>query len=384
MMRRALGGISKISGKRARAFTFTEVLISMIIIAILGGIAAVALWLFFNSFSQMDDLSSAEWELNHAVQRLNQDFLLIGLGMPNNMMGEGSFARAFRGSNPAPTVASFGPPDGTADGDPAWAWGSPVTVSAPTLPANQNIPVPVPNVANVFTGPQLFYAWGVPTGVRASIVNMGLGETSAGNNLELQLMQRQVSPTELRPGGAFLGDFRWDGRHIGLQATNAAGSGDNLRSWLLLPTLRLPMRATTLTNTELNVVIVPNDAGPPDTDTVRSSMERPFTELLDDIHLIQAARLYLHPDRELRRVFLTTPGNQPEEVLARNVVGLLFVHNRASRLLTMHIAARGNERNPPGWRLNRDLLHPDLSAQITAEDALFRIVVKRLTWRIRN
>ena len=370
--------VSKISSKRACAFSLTEVLISMLIIAVLGGVAVTALGLFFGSFSQMDDYTTAEAELNYAVQRLSREFAMIGLGMPNNRDGEGSFALSFRGFAAAgqPIIAHFGE-------SPPGAWGGPVTVAANSTNSGPAIAAMI--AGRGFVGPELFYAWAVPTEVMALITGLGTDVRAATNNTPLHL---ELIPTEtrttpgVRSGADILGNVRWDGRNVGLQAMNATGGGSgNIRTWLLLPTLRLPLLAESIEmsglDSSLNVRIAPLQAGSNAWAAERTVMK------LDEVHLMQAARIYRHAGtRELRRVILNAPF--PEEVLARNVVGLQLVFDPASRVLTMYAAARGYERSPAGARGRLAAWPSWLPEQISDEDSRYRIVVKTLTWRIRN
>ncbi|MDR1623004.1 MAG: type II secretion system GspH family protein, partial [Synergistaceae bacterium] len=57
--------------KIQKAFSFAELLISIVIIAILGGAALMVLWFSVGSYSQMDDYTSVESEMEYAVQRLS-------------------------------------------------------------------------------------------------------------------------------------------------------------------------------------------------------------------------------------------------------------------------------------------------------------------------
>jgi len=350
--------------------------------------------MFFNSFSQIDDYTSAEFQLNHAVQRVTREFAMIGLGMPNNRDGSGSFAWSFRLNAPPPITASFGPPAGTPN-EEHWLWGGPVTVAAGNStnfgPVRVDFVNPQANGGpnrNLFIGPQLFYAWAAPTGVRATVRGMP-GEPRPANAVRDTQMQLE---TRMGAGAAVSGEnalrnVRWDGRAVGLMpADEAAGGSHNVRSWVLFPTLRIPMLANSFeavaspNNSVLNVTIAPAAAGAP-------PLAAPEIMDLDEIHLMQAARIYRDAaSNELRRVVLTEhnpAATFSHEVLARNVVGLQFAFDPESRILTMFMAARGNERNPAigSGQFNWPAWLPD---QIAAEDALFRIVVKTLSWRVRN
>jgi len=406
-VRGALGGPSKIlsglyekfkklSKKRNKAFSLTEILIAMIIIAILGGAAIGALWLFFTSFSQIDDLTSAEFELNMAAQRLTRDFAMIGLGLPNNSgrepgaaeIGTGvtigfppeerifnsSFAWSFRGADPQPVTASFGLEVGNPER------GGPVTITTGPIANPVNIVgLTTPGGAGapnrpLFIGSNLYYAFGVPTGVMAQI--NGNATIGRGANLIIEPVVNDAYNT--------LRNVSWDGRPAGVQSV-ADGVVDsaNTRAWVLLPTLRIPMRVDTIDNPtgEMTVTVAPVD--PPGLPAGAPDMNERLLMSLDEIHVMQAVRVFFDPaSRELRRTVLATPNSADHEVLARNIVGLQFAFDPHSRVLMMFIAARGSERNPATGVGQHNW--PDWLPPLAAEDLQFRIVTRTLTWGMRN
>ena len=387
--------LKKLSKKRSEAFTLVEMLIAMIIVAILGGVAVGALWLFFASFSQIDDLTRTEFELNIAAQRLSRDFAMIGLGMPNNSGREpiatdlpanivnigivaapegrvfnSSFANSFSGLavNDRPVTAFFGLNGSPELGGPVTITTGPVTNLAT---ANANIAA-LANHAGaggpnrlLFVGPELHYAFGVPTGVMARI---------GGGPLINSDSALTITPV----ANAFddLRDFSWGGQPAGVQSVAEPGvTSANTRAWVLLPTLRIPLRVDNITAGSGNMQVTAAPDAP--------AIEERFLMTLDEIHVMQAARIFRDPaTRELRRRVLSTPDADGHEVLARNIVGLQFAFDPQSRILTMFIAARGNERNPavglgqhnwPAWLPNLD-----------NDDLEFRIVTKTLSWGMRN
>jgi hypothetical protein len=107
---------------------------------------------------------------------------------------------------------------------------------------------------------------------------------------------------------------------------------------------------------------------------------------LDEIHLVQAARLYRNTNGELIRIIFgsdyAASATNAADHLAYGIVGLQFTYNPVSRLLTMYIAARGGEKKtvpsgrPPAW--------PSWLPPISSDDLRYRVLVKSLTWRIRN
>ena len=105
---------------------------------------------------------------------------------------------------------------------------------------------------------------------------------------------------------------------------------------------------------------------------------------LDEIHLIQAARLFRNDRNELERVVFDTPSSFTSDILAHNVVGLQFTYNPVSRLLTMHLAVSGTEVDGVGHSYAQPKTWPSWLPPIDEEHLRRRIVTKSLTWRIRN
>ncbi|MDR2529012.1 MAG: prepilin-type N-terminal cleavage/methylation domain-containing protein [Synergistaceae bacterium] len=392
--------------RRKNAFTFVELLIAMVIVAIVGGVAVTALWLILNTHSQMDDYTSADSEIEYAIQRLSRDFGLIGLGMPNNRKGKHSFAGSFRTtSGPAswPIMALL-----SSDADPhsltnpdCHCWGGPVTVSA----AN---PSSVYDAAHItwnglwrtgaefgpgggaYVGPELYYFFAIPTGLKARFVHAADPNNTTATNETTMALERLIPPhthplflsTQIPPtvtGGAYLRDFRYDERKVGLQAVNTAPRGRDMSTWLLFPTLRLPMMLKTWETNSLTVEVAP-ETELPMAGTIMG---------LDEVHLIQGARLYRNANNELVRVTFGADYNSSSgvlsDVLARNVVGLQFVYNPVSRLLTLHMAIRSNEANPAGYASpNQPTGWAPWLPPIAPSDMRYRVLAKSLTWRIRN
>jgi len=366
--------------KTRKAFTLTEMMIAMIVVGIVGAASATGLWFALNTFFQLEDYTTAEAEIERAFQRLAREFTMIGLGMPNNVQGAGSFAQSFRGSAPPPLTVNFGPPVGTAAGNALWAWGGPVTVAGAASTATQPAqPWAGAAVPDVFVGPQLFYAWSVPTGVRVHVdlnANPAQINTATPTALQLEILPHARGGASIRAGVEVLrNDF-------GLRTlVNDTANGGDMRTWLFLPTLRLPMRAQSFniagTNSTLDVVVVPNDGGGALDD--ENNVTRPLMGL-DEVHLMRAARLFLNNNGELRRALLTANGNIQEEILANNIIGVGFVFNPADRLLTMSIAAQGYGgavgAPQPVWPAE---FGPLLDGPLGR-----RVAVRTLSWRIRN
>jgi hypothetical protein len=326
----------------------------------------------------MDDYTSAESEMEYAVQRLSRDFALIGLGMPNNRRGVGSFASTFWLSSNKPVMAFFGSTTDT-------TWGGPVTVANEnTGDAYNATTITNPGLlvspdrfgpgGAAYVGPELYYAWAVPTGVKARFrkpddeVTVTVGE---GDPVEIFRLFASGDDGSENYGRNYLEKIRYDG--ISGNFSPSAGS-NSVRNWLLFPTLRLPMRAESWSGGVLTTRVAPESAK-----EVTSTLMG-----LDEIHLIQAARLFRNNQNELVRVVFDTEASSESDVLAHNVVGLHFTYNPVSRLLTMYIAARGMEADGTGHGQGQPQTWPSWLPPIASSDLRYRILTKNLTWRIRN
>ena len=244
-------------------------------------------------------------------------------------------------------------------------WGAPVTVSARHTGAGAPLPTqpgtyPSTDPLGDFVGPELYYAWGVPTGVMAAFeadsVSMTLGLLPGDEKTALSSRLQNFSLEGRRP--------------FGIPASLSTLGGGNTREWVLLPTLRFPLLATGWAGGDLRVMVTSDF----DSDILTGGVTR-----LDEIHLIRAARLY-QSGGELTRTVFGGGADNYEDAVARNVVGLRFAYNPTTRLLKMFLAARGNERMsserqpPPNW--------PECLGPI--DDLSYRLLVKNTTWIIRN
>jgi prepilin-type N-terminal cleavage/methylation domain-containing protein len=357
--------------KIQKAFTFVELLISIVIVAILGGAAIMVMWFSIGAYSQMDDYTSAEAEMEYAVQRLSRDFAMIGLGMPNNRKGVGSFFSTFSLSSGEPVMAFFG-----SDSDKKW--GGPVTVANATAESGYSAAtITNPGLFTspdlfgpggaAYVGPELYYAWGVPTGAKARFRTSD-GEAEVKNDDVVEIFQLFASGDT---GKDYLEKFYYNG--ISGKFSLSAGA-NSVRRWLLFPTLRLPMLAESWSSDVLMARVAPGSL-----QAVKGTVMG-----LDELHLIQAARLFRNDDNELVRVVFDTASSFVSEVLAHNVVGLHFTYNPDSRLLTMYIAARGTEADGAGHGQAQPKTWPSWLPPIASADLRHRVLTKNLTWRIRN
>jgi prepilin-type N-terminal cleavage/methylation domain-containing protein len=353
---------------RSRAFTLVEVLISMVIVAILGGAVVMVLWVFFNVFSQTEDYGSSRQEIEFAIQVLGREITNVSLGMPNNKLGNGqdSFAESFRRSE-TPSEMN---PIMEQMGDSSLMnreWGGPITLASGDNPlslANKVKDTTKVNGVDEYVGTCLYYAWGVPTGLRVN--KDQTGEFRSGESRTF---------TILEPDGVDrLRSFQYEGRAVGI--LDAAEGKNSARCWMLFPTLRVPMLIRSISRNTVTVELMPSVVG-----------RGGHLGGLEEIYLAQVRRLYVNEAKELVQEDMggdfTDASTRNSRVLAHNIAAVGFTYDRASRVLSMYIAARGANPtatsangNPAGW--------PEEFPPLSAEDLRYRIVVENLAWRIRN
>lgn len=404
------------------AFSLVEILISMVIMAILGTVVLSALWFVLGMFSQNEDYVGARSEIENAFQYLTPQITNIGLGMPNNSAQSGSFNAAFKsGSSINNIMEQMGD---TTRGDRTW--GGPATIAInPDVYANAGksmTTVSDDNGIQVFAGPVLYYAWAVPTGVH---VRPGFGRDPAPHNLSPVVYSPAAFPfidatsmdimywssqhsdaapnvltlTTLRSNDvAQLTNFMYDGRMIGIQ-NSTGGRGSNIRSWMVLPTLRVPLlifrnaNSVNTVNDTIEVQLAPysfNNHNISGGAINRSVLLGGAMWGYEEIHLVQAASLFVNNRHELiQRVFMGNPSDAAErieKVLARNIAAVCFRFDPRTRILTMYVAARGTEglQQPLGVPSNWPVNIAPLGTYFTNEDLGYRIQIESMTWRIRN
>jgi hypothetical protein len=344
-----------------KAFSLAELLVVIIIASIVGGTAVTVLGLVFGMFGQLNDYMAGREEIEFVIQSIGREITNIGLGMPNNRQGRGSFASAFHTGPSAPVMAQMGAP--------GQSWGGPVTLGVKNpgdlyTSAQMVTAMTTAGSKTFYQGPELYYAWAVPTGIKASLRGE---EGTIRNDQDLVL---DVHPHDgSRSGLDVLRNFRYDGRNIGI----VADGGRNLSSWILFPSLRLPMLITGIDESaaQLKVRVAP---GSP------QALSAPFMGL-DEVFLLQVARLYRNDRNEMVQLVFgsdyTNPATTTKKILAHNIVGLHFTSDPTLRLLTMHIAAQGEEArsgaDAAGWPAFAEPLPKGR-----------RFVVEQADWRIRN
>lgn len=342
---------------RRRAFTLTEVLIALIIVGIVGSSILVALFSFFRSYAHTEDYTVAREEIEHVFQSLSLQFSNAGLGMPNNRGGKGSFAVAFAGNGSAPRASVM-----SLMGRRNEPWGGPITVASGDLPGNA---VTILTDGD-YAGPELYYAWSVPTG---RIVSSDFGRAM---RLPTHLSTFENYDLLSRDEGYWSGD-ELNLRRVG-SLTGALASKD---AWIAFPSFGAPLWVKESGSDYVNAVVAP---GALDENVLLGGVLRGFEE----VHHVRAARLRVVSGNLVQELYETPPQGAPSRtlLLARGVAQAWFRFNPQTRILSLSLAVRGinavsphiaNEP-PVGWPANA----PDV------RDGQHRILVESMTWRIRN
>jgi prepilin-type N-terminal cleavage/methylation domain-containing protein len=347
-----------------RAFSFVELLIAIVVAAVLGGAAVSALWIIFSMLNQTSDYIGGREEIEFVAQSIGREISNVGLAMPNNRKKEGSFAASFQMGGSSPIMAIMG--------EVGAAWGGPITLgqhnSADVYAKGAMVQTLTSAGGRAFyQGPELYYAWSVPTGIKVRYPYAADGGKieARGTVLELEILEST--------GLNALGNFKYDSRNIGMTKNDAK----NPSSWILFPTSRVPLLVKEIeTGGEKDLLKAEVAPGSPIT------MSGPFTGL-DEVCLPQVARLYLNDDGELVQLVFGSDyedgATATRNVLARNIVGLHFTYDPQLRLLSMYIAARGEEGNLDNV-VSADVW-PSFAGELPRDR---RLVVNRIDWRIRN
>ncbi|MDR1376371.1 MAG: hypothetical protein LBJ22_02575 [Synergistaceae bacterium] len=384
--------------KRRFAFFLVEILIALLTVSIVGVAVVQILWMVMNLFSQTEDYTVAHLEIERTFYLLGGQITNAGLGMPNNKMGVGSFASAFYSSEKVnmPIMGMMG--------EYGKDWGGPITLAnSLSLEPAAFVKTKLPPEGKIYGGPVLYYAWSVPTGVHINGVtdtntNKDLAPTSTflGNTDVGEGMKVRFSLLRGKDDVTNLERFQspYDGRPIGLSMDKTdEGSLASTRRWITFSTLRVPFWVSgwdsdgadwgygSADDDTLTAVMAP-EAG-----VLSPDMFLRVFANYEEVHLVQACRLYLERDKLIQEFFDTGVGesNRVKVEVAQGIVGLYFTFDPEGRLLTMYVAARGSDPMPVGKKDGSPKIWPNYpGAAIAAKDLKYRISAAVMTWRIRN
>lgn len=343
---------------RQRAFSLTEILIAVIVVAIVGGALVSAFFSFSLSYSHTEDYTTAREEIENALGALSSQLSNAGLGMPNNRDDKGSFAVAFaKGDNV--TVA----PVMSLMGKKGEAWGGPITVATDDLPDGA---VKTLN-SGYYSGSELYYAWAVP---RSGLVSPDFGKA-----------MRKPSGLSTFENYEVLSEDRgyWSGDSLQLKMIRGGAAVANAGEWVVFPSFGAPLWVKQSMPSHATVLVAPGAHK-------EKVLLGGLLYGLEEAHCVCAARLRVASGELIQELYETPPQDRPSrvKVLARNIVGAWFRFNPKNRILSVSLAAKGlntaearhaSGRRPRGWPIGA----PDI-----VEGKNHRILVESMTWRIRN
>lgn len=346
---------------RRRAFTLTEVLLALIVVAIVGGALFAALFAFLNSYNQTEDYTVARERIEEAFQTLSAQMGNVGLGMPNNRGGQGSFVAAFAEDGSAPKASIM-----TYMGEKDKAWGGPITVASGDLKSGSSGRV-VSLTDGAYVGAELYYAWAEPTGVLiSSDFGMSLGVPSgfsAYTNYDVLSKDKGY----------------WTGNELVLRRAGGMGSGflASRDAWIVFPSFGAPLWVKESGADYVRAVVAP---GAKRAEVLLGGVLHGFEEM----HRVRVARLYVKDGDLVQEFYDTLPQLNANRsvVLVPGVAGVWFRFDPQTRNLNMSLAVMGVHgdsryaagRRPSGW--------PDSAPDVG--DGRHRILVETMTWRMRN
>lgn len=346
---------------RQRAFSLTEILIAVIVVAIVGGALVSAFFSFSLSYSHTEDYTTAREEIENALGALSSQLSNAGLGMPNNRDDKGSFAVAFAKGDSI-TVA----PVMSLMGKKGEAWGGPITVATHDLPDGAVKTLD----SGYYAGPELYYAWAVP---RSGLVSPDFGKA-----------MRKPSGLSTFENYEVLSEDRgyWSGDSLQLKMIRGATGATaiaNAGEWVVFPSFGAPLWVKQSMPSHTTVLVAPGAHK-------EKVLLGGLLYGLEEAHCVRAARLRVVSGELIQELYETPPQDRPNrvKVLARNIVGAWFRFNPKNRILSVSLAAKGlnttearhaSGRRPRGWPIGA----PDI-----VDGRNHRILVESMTWRIRN
>lgn len=364
-----------------RGFTLVELLITIVISVIIGGVAVTALWLFLGTYTQSNEYAVAREELEFAYQMMGKEITNIAHGLPNNKSDEndkkGDFSESFKGN---PTINSH--PVMYYMGELGEPWGGPILLlkSGDKVEDTDDLD----DDTEVYAGNEIYYTWSMPVTIKkgTETVNLKVSEqhdgtfTSGFPGKTFTLLQDD--------GVDYLVNYKFRGEDAGVLLGDT--SQRNPRSWVTFPGLHVPMLVTNL-NSAANTITL---AMAP-----YSSMSfTGFLAGLEDVCIIRTSHVYVNERHELIHELVFdgsydgssyTPTSVSRMVLANNVVGACFTFDRKGRALTAYLAIKCDERNSKAATGAQPIGWPNLADfRLDPDDLNYRIVMESRTWRIRN
>lgn len=320
--------MKKRAGQRAsknykKGFTFVELLIAMVIVAIVSGAVIMLGYTYFNHFEQSNELSMARERGIMVVTYLEKRILNTGLGMPET--DDDDFKDAF--------------------GD-LWSASAFAPYTTPTASRDWNGPLYLPEVEEdqKHSSNELVMAYSVPAGVYTTSQDYVTDE------------EREIEISVLSSG---------------FEEKISYTDQSKTKSWVLFPSIveypssRLPLLITKEFNTGNTTI------------SLRTIEGSGKISENDELHYIRFMRAYVE-DETFKVDDLTIADNQP---IVEGILSCRFTYDEPTNLLEVSILARGEKQYPSyvapenlnGW-----------GAVENDDWRKYHLTVVNKGWRVRN
>jgi prepilin-type N-terminal cleavage/methylation domain-containing protein len=273
--------------RSGKAFTFVELLIAMVIVAIVSGAVIMLGYTYFHHFEQSTELSMARERGIMVVTYLEKRILNAGLGMPKSA---DSFTGGFSGLWDATDLQPY------------------------TDSRDWDAPVYMPEIEedDISSSDELMIAYTVPSGVFTT-VSADISTTAA----------------TIDASGTKLDDNKV-----------LTDNDENPKGWVVFPSalpLSVPLRITDYTNGTDNVE-----------DLELSAKQATITVLPnDEMYLIRLIRVFVdNTSQQLKVDILDNTSSNNGQPVVEGILKCRFVYNDENKTLTVSVLSRGNRRYP--------------------------------------
>ena len=309
--------------RKKSAFTFIELLVSMLILGIVMAAVIALMFSVFKSYELHQDITEAKQRGQLAVASIQPYILNAGLGMP---AAKADFQKAFEGQTGTVALPGIMP------ADTAKAFKSFVQLASAKTP-----------VADAVTeAPEVWIVYSIPSGAG---VNKGYS-LSAGSPAVIELDQ--------------FADLS--------AATNLSAVKQNLKAWVSFPATTSPFWISEI------------DAGNSKL-TLNTATQQKIIAF-DEIHLVRAVKAFVASGSILTIERLDGSGAQPA---VDGIVGLWCEFDPAGdRVLTVRALARSSTKRKDHHWSGVEEWPAAASPKVADLDRQYRYAVVSRSWRIRN
>ncbi len=310
--------------KHKKAFTFVELLIAMVILAIVSGAVIMLAYTYFNHFEQANELSMARERGIMVVTYLEKRILNAGLGMPSSGT---SFKRAFGDLWEADDFKAYTTPVASRD------WNGPIYL--PEMEKDE-----------VHSSDELVMAYALPSGVYA-VSQDYVNDDEEGRKIELS-----------DPPDGFEEKIKDDPK--------------TTKSWVLFPSV------VEYPSSRLPLLIKEFDES--NTITLRTINGSGKISENDELHFVRFLRAFVESGTFYARdmAISTISTTQP---IVEGILDCRFSYDDRNGILSVSVLSRGNKR------YSHYVAPSSLEGWETIEDSEWRkyhLTVVNKGWRVRN